>query len=153
MPYIKSKSQQLVKPAMNPVSTYSRQVLVQLRVPAGVGNTDYAITPPLGDTTWLLGVDLWLSAIGIGVWIGGMIHIKTGTGREPSAGLIVTRWESIMDTSMLLKGAIVWYGDIGHLHFSMKRLYRESGRRFGIVIENLKANTINALGAFEISEG
>lgn len=153
MPVLVNKPQGIRTGVMYPRGVYSRQVLVELKVPAGVGNNDYAVTPPVGIETWLMGVDLWLFPTASGGWIGGLIHVSTGTGKEVNAGIIATQWDPLMDMTMMFKRSMLWYGEREHLHFAMQKYLGGSGRRFGVTVENLTALEFWCIGAFEISEG
>lgn len=131
----------------------SRVIIVQLLVAAGIGNDDFAVTPPLGNRVRLLSVDIWYQPTTQGGFIKGYLKITTGTGETFTADLVSNKWSSVMDTTMLLKvGMLVFCCDL-HLHFDMHKLYTGESQRFGIYSESNANQQYSVIGAFHIAEG
>lgn len=148
-----ARNQQAEMERLHPKPVYSRTIILELMVPAGVAAEDYAATPPLGNRVWLLGIDIWLFAITPGDMIGGTIWLSSGLGKTTDTGEIATKWDPIMDMSMVPKKAIWYRGADNKLSFDMMKFYQKQAIRFGIATQNLTVNEWWAICAFKISEG
>lgn len=139
---------------LNPGPVYSRVVNLELHVPAGLGASDWEVTPPLGQNIWLLGVRAWFFSSAVGVLIGGIVRITAGTGVNLTEEIVATRWEPIIENYGGAKTGLYWHSDKGSFAWQMRRLYTGQARRFGCVIENFDPEQHwVALVSFEISEG
>lgn len=138
---------------IEPAPVHSRVVLVQIFVAAGVGNDDWAVTPPLGNRVTLLGIDVWILPTSQGGFIKAFIKLTAGSGDRFSGPVVALDWASIMDTTMLLKtGISVFCCDL-HLGFTMNKLYVGESQRFGIYSENNSNTAYTMLCAFKVAEG
>lgn len=152
MAKLANKSQPIVSGVMNPQATYSRVVIVQLLVAAGVGNEDYGITPPLGNRVRLLGVDVWIQPTNQGGFIVAYLKVKSGTGVPISAIRMSVDWLPVMDVSMILGVGMMLFCCEKHMHFSMNKLYVGESQRFGLYSQSNSNTQYTILGAFEIAE-
>lgn len=136
-----------------PVERESRVIILQLLIKAGAGNSDYAITPPLGNRVRLLGVDVWFQPTSQGGFIKAYLKVTTGTGTGLSADIVGWRWPSVMDTTMIMKvGMLIFCCDL-HLHFNMNKLYIGESQKFGIWSESNANVQYSILAAFLVAEG
>lgn len=136
-----------------PAPVHSRVVLMQLLVAAGVGNDDYAVTPPLGNRVRLLGVDVWIMPTSQGGFIEASLKVTAGSG-ERFTGLVVSEaWAPVMDVTMLLKVGILFYCCDNHFHFDMNKLYIGESQRFGMYSVSTSNTQYTILGGFHIAEG
>ncbi|MBA7627279.1 hypothetical protein ES703_34741 [subsurface metagenome] len=147
-----TKSQAIRASVNNPMAAYSRVVLVQLIVDAGVGSDSAGTTPPLGNRVRLLGVDIWLQPVAQGGFIEGAVKVKTGSGVKTPVSVISLEWATVMDESQLLKLGFLVFCCVQHYHFDMNRLYVGESQRFAVYSTNLSNTKYSILGAFQISE-
>lgn len=149
-----SVNQRIVTGVMYPRGVYSRQVGIEIKVPAGVGEDGFNFTPVLGQQLWLLGIDFWAFGVELGVTLGGFISIAAGTTKPSSGFQIAAEWEKCMQYSGIKPMMYWWSQDTGHFHWSMNRYYSGGGRRFACGIQNFSADKDWwAWVFFEISEG
>ncbi|MBA7549726.1 hypothetical protein ES705_42221 [subsurface metagenome] len=123
-------------------------------MPAGVASEDWNYTDPVAGNVWLLGVDMWVSALTADGECGGFFQISTGFGKAAHAGVIVMEWESLLSHQGIKPYPAFKFIEGGHLSFSMARYWTGVPRSFGVWIGNFSATVqLFALFAFEISEG
>ncbi len=148
------RNQQAEMQRLHPKPAYSRVVNLTLQVPAGAGNEDLAVTPPIGNRIWLLGVDLFVTNLNVDVVASGFIYISTGTGQKVTGENVATKWELIIPNYGGPKPGLYYSGIRDHFHWDMMRFYEGAGRRFGALAENL-TDTIGfrVWVSLQISEG
>lgn len=138
----------------SPKPAYSRVINLTLQVPAGAGEEDFAVSPPIGNRVWLLGVNLTILNMDIDVVCSGFIYISTGTEKKVTGGVIAEQWDPIIRNYGGPKPGFYYSGIRDKFHWDMMRFYEGSGRRFGAVAENLTdIKGWRAWISFEISEG
>ncbi|MBA7479330.1 hypothetical protein ES707_14764 [subsurface metagenome] len=154
MPFLVNKPQPIRAGVQYPTAGYSRTFGLACKAAAGIGDSDFAYSPPLGTPFWLLGVGIWFGSEDPAQNTGGTIYIATGTG-IPVAGQIATQWELVIPFwAGTTKPAIMVRGANQFLWFPMTRLYKAEALRFGMTIENGYAEgTFWVNSWFEISEG
>ncbi|NVM23074.1 MAG: hypothetical protein HWN68_14985 [Desulfobacterales bacterium] len=137
-----------------PKLAYSRVINLTLQVPAGAGETDHAVTPPIGNRVWLLNVKMnFMSQTRASVF-GGFVYISTGTAKEVNPAKIAGEWEPVIKQIGGPKPAFYYTGFGESYSWDMMKFYEGHGRRFGAVAENLSADqTWRLWVSFEISEG
>jgi len=153
MAEIVNRRQAIRRAAPTPASYMSRDIAVELKVGGGVGVSDYAITPTMGRAVQLHSIDLWLFPDVKDLWIGGLIWLTTGSGKEVNSEIVSVGWQPILDMSMCFKNSLLWYGYGEHFHFDVNQRFAGESRRFGCAISNMTVNQFWAIGVFQISEG
>lgn len=149
-----ARNQQAEVARLHPKPVYSRVINLTLQVPAGLGQEDFAVSPPIGNRVWLLGVDLFILNMDVDVVCSGFIYISTGTDKKVTAPMIAEQWDSIIRNYGGPKPAFYYSGIRDHFHWDMMRFYEGTGRRFGAVAQNLTdIKGWRAWISFEISEG
>jgi len=139
---------------LHPKPVYSRVINLTLQIPAGLGQDDFAVSPPIGNRIWLLGVDLIILNRDVDVVCSGFIYISTGTDKRVTAPMIATKWDPIIRNYGGPKPGFYYSGIRDKFHWDMMKFYEGSGRRFGAVAENLTdIKSWRAWVSFEISEG
>ncbi len=147
-------SQQVRTAALRPDPAYSRQIALELHVPAGLGAEDFCFTPPLGNSLILYGIDLWMRCPDPPAFMGGFIYLMSGTGKPSTAGKMIMGWDHIVPLSCGVKPGIgLYYCSHTELHFTMKKRYMFDAIRFGAAAENGFNQDWDATLLFEISEG
>lgn len=149
-----SKNQRLVTGVMNPGSSYSRTVTCIAYIK---GTPDArGFTPPLGQVVRLLGVDIWTtpdySAVAGAAF---SFRILYGTGEPPTAAAIL-EWENIIPVYWPDGTPREWHQHQmnEHMHWSMDRLFKGQGQRFGVWLEVSGVIPIlEFFASFQISEG
>jgi len=137
-----------------PKPAYSRWINLTLQVAKGLGEEDLAITPPIGNRVWLLGVKLWVFVPEIGNCASGFTYIRTGTDQKANASQVATKWDPVIRNYGGPKPGFYWSCEHGFWDWDMEMLYTGSGRRFGVVAENLSVTVAFRLWvSFKISEG
>jgi len=137
-----------------PVPAYSRVFGLFCQLSPGVGNDDYAVSQPLGNRLWLLGVRCEFMPQALDEASGCLLYIASGQDAKANAEAISTRWDLVLECSGGAKKGIYWTIEPRELYLPMKRLYTGRALRFGIVAENLSATVgLNVNVFFEISEG
>lgn len=151
---IVARNQQDEVRRLHPKPAYSRVINLTLQIAAGAGNDDFAVSPPIGNRVWLLGVDLTILNMHVDVVCSGFIYISTGTETKVNAERIVSQWDPIVRNYGGPKRGFYFSGIREHYHWNMMKFYEGSGRSFGAVAENL-TDVIGwrAWVSFEISEG
>jgi len=154
MPLLTNKLQSIQVGVQNPIAEYSRTFGLACKAKAGIGEKDFAYSPPMAKNFWLLGVGIWFGSEDPMQNTGGTIYIAAGTG-TPTASVIATEWEIVIPFwAGTTKPAIMVRGANQFLRFPMKRLYIENMSRFGMTIENGYAvGSFWVNSWFEISEG
>lgn len=148
------RNQQREMERLHPKPAYSRVINLTLQIPAGLGKDDFAVSPPLGNRIWLLGVDLIILNRDVDVVCSGFIYISTGTDKRVTAPMIATKWDPIIRNYGGPKLGFYYSGIRDQFHWNMMKFYEGSGRRFGAVAENLTdIKGWRAWVSFEISEG
>lgn len=147
-----SKSQSIRSTVSNPMASYSRIVSCSHYHPKPPGQ-DFAYTEALGQNLWLLGVDVWLTTITpeanhqftFSVW-----HVT----QKPTTVLQVYANENVLPVQSTTG---IWYwhstGPDAHFHWSMQKLYKGVGQRFGAVLTGAGAVLSQIHASFEIAEG
>lgn len=137
-----------------PKPAYSRVINLTLQIPAGLGQSDFAVSPPIGNRVWLLGVDLIILNMDVDVVCSGFIYISTGTDKRITEPLVAEQWEPVIRNYGGPKPGFYYSGIRDQFHWSMMKFYEGSGRRFGALAENLTdIKGWRAWISFEISEG
>ncbi len=147
-----SRDQPLVKGIYYPRGVYSRVVCLHVGVLAGVGMGSFAFTPVVASRTWLLSVDMWLQPRALTDVISGYIWLRTGLAKEPTYGVIVFDWSSVVDLSTTAKNAFYYVGGVQHWRFEMNQLFTGSPRRFGIAVANGVDVMWDLQASFTVSE-
>lgn len=151
---IVSRDQQEEMERLHPKPVYSRVINLTLQIPAGAGNDDFAVSPPVGGRIWLLSVKLVTMSQTRANVFGGFIYIATGTDKKVNAPLIATVWQPVIRQYGGPKPAFYYTGFGDSYDWSMMQFFEGAGRRFGAVAENLFAeDSWRAWISFEISEG
>ena len=149
-----NEGQPLRRAVLAPGGAYSRVFGLACKANAGIGNDDFAYSPPVGNRFWLRWMSLWFGG-GNASTCAGTIYISSGLGVPANGEVVALRWEMVIPFwSGTTKPAIMLQGREGYLWWPMNRLYRGEGLRFGLAIENGSATRpwwVNAW--FEISEG
>lgn len=154
MARIAAGGQVLRHAAMNPVSSYSRVIALELRLAITHGATAFCYTPTLGNRTWLHSIDVWAYSHEIDLVIGGYFYLMFGGGIPVGAGDIAVRWSPIVPLHCGVKPGFAWFDVRGfHRRFTMCKLFEFDELRFGVTIENGYLRAWAATVAFEISEG
>jgi len=137
-----------------PKPAYSRWINLTLQVAKGLGEEDFAVTPPIGNRVWLLGVKMWVMVPGVGVCGSGFTYIRTGTDPRASASDVATKWDPVIRNYGGPKPGFYWSCEFAAFDWDMEMLYLGQGRRFGAVAENLSATqNFRIWVSFKISEG
>jgi len=136
-----------------PKPAYSRVINLTLQVPAGLGESDFAVSPPVGNRIWLLGVDLFILNMDVDIVCSGFIYISTGTDKRVTEPMIADQWDPVIRNYGGPKPGFYYSGIRDQFHWNMMKFYEGSGRRFGAVAENLTdIKGWRAWVSFEISE-
>ena len=148
------RNQQAEVARLHPKPVYSRVINLTLQIPAGLGQEDFAVSPPVGNRIWLLGIDLHILNMQVDVVCSGFIYISTGTDKRVTAPMIADQWDPIIRNYGGPKTGFYYSGIRDHFHWDMMKFYEGSGRRFGAVAESLvDIISWRAWISFEISEG
>lgn len=137
-----------------PKPAYSRVINLTLQIPAGMGEEDLAVSPPVGGRIWLLNVKLITMSQTRANVFGGFIYISTGTDKKVTGQMIAVDWEPVIRQYGGPKPAFYYTGFGDSYSWDMMQFYEGPGRRFGAVAENLFPDDAwRAWISFEISEG
>lgn len=148
------RNQQAEMERAHPKPAYSRVITLELVVAAGIGEDCYNYTDRLGTNLWLLGVDVWVTALALNGECGGFFQISTGFDKPASSEEVALKWKSLFQHKGIKPFPSFRFYQGGHLRFSMRRFWNGQPRRFGVYIANFSATDgMFALFAFEISEG
>jgi len=149
---IRTPNQTILAGVTHPESSYSRVVSCSHYHPVPPGQ-NFAYTIALGQSIWLLSVDVWLDtnphfanhAFTFSVW-----RLMT----EPRVLLDMYAAENVLP---LRSNAGWWYwhkyGPEGHFHWDMEHLYQGQGQRFGVVLTGAGAIISQIHASFRITEG
>lgn len=149
-----ARNQQREMERLHPKPAYSRVINLTLQVPAGMGEEDFAVSPPIGSRVWLLSVKLITMSQTRANVFGGFIYISTGTDKKVDGGTIALSWEPVIRNYGGPKAAFYYTGFGDSYGWDMMQFYEGAGRRFGAMAENLFPDeTWRAWISFEISEG
>lgn len=151
---IVARNQQAEMARLHPKPVYSRVINLTLQITPGAGADDFAVSPPVGNRVWLLGMDLFLFSLEVDVVFSGFIYISTGTDKRVTPTMIAAQWDPIVRNYGGPKPGF-YFSTLGqHFHWDMMKFYEGSGRRFAAVGENL-TDIIGwrAWVSFQISEG
>lgn len=148
------RNQQEESRRRNPKPAYSRVINLTLQVPAGIGTEDFAVSPPIGNRIWLLGVRMYVMSLSVDIVCSGFIYIGTGTDKKVTGEKIATQWDPVIRQYGGPKPGFYYSGIRDGFYWSMRKFYEGSGRRFGVVAEGLSQYEVMRVWiAFEISEG
>lgn len=148
------RNQQWDMERRHPKPAYSRVINLTLQIPAGVGNEDYAVSPPVGGRVWLLSVSLITMSQTRANAFGGFIYISTGTDKNAGPEMIAVQWQPVIRQYGGPKPAFYYTGFGDAYSWDMMQFFEGDGRRFGAVAQNLFATeTWRAWISFQISEG
>lgn len=151
---IVGRGQQEEMRRLHPRPAYSRVINLTLQVAAGIGADDYAVSPPIGNRVWLLGVDLVILNMDVDVVCSAFFYISTGTDKKVNGEKIATEWDPVIRNYGGPKPGFYYSGIRDQFHWDMMKFYEGSGRRFGAVAESLtEIKGFRAWVSFEISEG
>lgn len=151
---IVGRNQQLAMAEAHPRPYYSRVLTLELSLAAGIGADDFNYTEKLGANLWLIGVDMWVTALALNGECGGFFQISTGTDPPKSAGEVCMGWKSLFVHQGIKPYPAFKFFQQGHMRFNMKRFWEGQPRRFGVYAANFSAaHGLFVVFAFEISEG
>jgi len=152
MALIVNESQFLRKGVTYPRGVYSRQIGLEIIVPAGAEGYNY--TEPLADRLWLLGVDYYGFTGAVGAVVGMALKIVSCQGPPASVADILVNLPAIIPCRGTKPYMFWWRVEQGHMHWSMNKYYNEPGQRFACAMDNtLGTVQWNAHVFFQISEG
>lgn len=138
----------------HPKPVYSRVINLTLQIAAGLGNTDYAVSPPIGGRVWLLNVTLSTMSQTRANPFAGFIYISTGTDKNVDDQVIAVKWEPCIRQYGGPKPAFYYSGFGDNYGWDMMKFFEGTGRRFGAMAANLSnTETWRAWISFQISEG
>lgn len=148
------RSQQEWMAREHPKPAYSRVINLTLQIPAGMGEEDFAVSPPVGSRIWLLNVKLITMSQTRANVFGGFIYISTGTDKKVTGAMIAVDWEPVIRNYGGPKPGFYYTGFGDSYGWDMMRFYEGAGRRFGAMAENLFPDDgWRAWISFTISEG
>jgi len=151
---IVGRNQQAEMARLHPKPAYSRVINLTIQIPAGMGERDYAVSPPVGSRVWLLNVQLHTMSQTRANVFGGFIYISTGTDKKIEAETISMKWEPVIRNYGGPKPGFYYTGFGDSYSWDMMRFYEGAGRRFGAMAQNLfPDDTWRAWISFQISEG
>ncbi|MBA7716633.1 hypothetical protein ES703_125707 [subsurface metagenome] len=149
-----ARDQQREMERRHPKPAYSRWVNLTLQVEAGAGQDDFAVTPPLGNRIWLLGVKMYIFVPGVGNCASGFTYIRTSTDPRATAEQVATQWEPVIRNYGGPKPGFYWSCEQAGYEWEMAQFYDGAGRRFGAVAENLSpSQNFRMWVSLKISEG
>lgn len=149
-----ARNQQAEVARIHPKPVYSRVINLTIQVPAGLGEEDFAVSPPIGNRVWLLGVKMFVMNLSVDIVCSGFIYISTGTDKKVTGEMIAVQWDPVIRNYGGPKPGFYYSGIRDKFHWDMMRFYEGSGRRFGIVAQSLSVLEVMRIWcSFEISEG
>lgn len=152
--FVVRRNQQEEIRRLHPKPAYSRVINLTVQIPAGLGADDSAVSPPIGNRVWLLGVDLFVMSLEVDIVGSGFIYISTGTEQKVTKEFIATKWDPVIRNYGGPKPGFYYSGTRGKFHWDMMRFFEGSGRRFGVLAQNLTDIVgWRAWVSFQISEG
>jgi len=148
------RDQQAEVRRLYPKPAYSRVINLTIQVPAGAGTEDFAVSPPVGNRIWLLGVRMYVMNLSVDIVCSGFIYISTGTDKKVTGSMIAMQWDPVIRHYGGPKPGFYYSGVRDKFHWSMMRFYEGTGRKFGVCGQGLSQyETMRIWVAFEISEG
>lgn len=138
---------------LTPGGIYSRVVSCMGLAFSGV--PDWAITHPVGQRVWLLGIRLWHRHAGPTSNAYTSVRFFTGTTAIRTAAEIL-EWEEILPVSGYGDDLVFWrlYDEWPSMAWSMRQLFSGEGRRFGVrAVRSAAALSDEYYVSFEVSEG
>lgn len=152
--FVVGRNQQVEMARLHPKPVYSRVINLTIQVPAGLGQEDFAVSPPVGNRIWLLGVNLTVMNLSVDIVCSGFIYISTGTEQKVDGEMIAVKWDPIIREYGGPKPGFYYSGIRDQFHWDMMKFYEGSGRRFGIVGYSTSIyEVMRCWVSFEISEG
>lgn len=146
--------QQEIVAARHPRVSYSRAVCLDCTATVGIGNSDFALSPALGDRLWVLGVRLVNLPPVLDLMSGGLFYVLVGSGPAPTSSQMIAGWERVILSYGGVKPAVRLQGLWCEVYIPMRRFFEGRALRLGLVIENFSdAVVMNGFAIFEISEG
>ena len=127
------RSQQAEMRQRYPKPAYSRIISFRMKVP-GDGKDYMMCTQPLGQTIWLLKIQVWVLPKLIDASKGTSITIHTGTNK-PMSVEDVKNWERIVPLIDETGAKRVWplHDGRDHIEWELMALYKGQPRRFAII--------------------
>ena len=149
-----NQGQPLRRNVLDPVSSYSRLVGVELRIPAGIGSDDYCVTPQLGNRLVLNAIHFHGECPVLNTVVGGFVYLMFGSGIPAGSGDVADRWNHIIELHCGVKKAMrIVFVERLDLCWPMRRRFIYDEIRFGVVMENFGLTAWYATVLFEIMEG
>lgn len=149
-----ARNQQEEMARRHPKPVYSRVINLTIQVPAALGAEDFAVSPPVGNRVWLLGVTMYVMNLSVDIVCSGFIYISTGTEQKVDGEMIAVKWDPIVREYGGPKPGFYYSGIRDMFHWDMMKFYEGSGRRFGIAGYGLSIYEVMRIWvSFEISEG
>jgi len=137
-----------------PLPYYSRVVGVR-PLATGLAESNWDVTPPLGNVVWLLGVDIWFDHSTLDP--GDLYYDQAVVFQSfisPKTALELSQCEVILPTTKAgIGNCWVNFDRSAHMHFNLRRLFTGGAIRFGLYVTNLEDGILVCQAAFEISEG
>lgn len=154
MAKLATNNQRIITGVTHPESSYSRVFGLSCKVVAGLGNDDFAYSPPMGQNFWLRFVSIHYCGGLAADLAGGLITVSFGTG-VPTTEIVATSWEILIPFwAGTTKPAIMVQGIDQYMFFPMSRLFAREALRFGLRIDNFSDTRPFWVDVFfEISEG
>jgi len=148
-----ARNQQLAMAAEHPKPYYSRVVSVWLGLVEAAG-LQYAVTPPVGNNVWLLGVRIWIDLKATDRGQLNYFKVFAGSGKPGSVD-DVKSWTDILPVWSTQAADVNWglYDGSPGMKWSMMRFFEGTERRFGVVAGRVGKDTSVMFASFEISEG
>lgn len=148
------RNQQAEMQRLHPKPVYSRVINLTIQVPVGLGSEDYAVSAPIGNRVWLLGVNLYVMNLSVDIVCSGFIYISTGMETKADAEMIAVKWDPVIREYGGPKPCFYYSGNRDKFHWDMMQFYEGSGRRFGIAgFSTSIYEVMRCWVSFEISEG
>ena len=152
--FVVRRDQQAEMERLHPKPAYSRVINLTLQVPAGMGEEDFAVSPPVGGRIWLLNLTVCFMSQTRANVFGGFIYISTGTDKKVNADIVAVKWQPVIRNYGGPKPGFYYTGFGDSYSWDMMSFFEGAGRRFGVMAENLfPADGWRAWISFEISEG
>ncbi len=148
-----TRKQPIIAGVTHPKSGYSRNVSLMCGVGAGVGNNDYAFSPPMSDNIWLLRIQAWFMSETVGSQGSATFFIRCATS-QPNSYAEVQAARNLVPVYARMS-FVEWnfHGESFSFDWSMSELIARPDRRFAIAISNLSPTVgISLRASFEISE-
>lgn len=148
-----NRSQQVTKSGLNPKSSYSRLVCLDV-APLAAGPTVYAYTPAYGQNIWLLGI--WIQHMPRAASIVDFTSVLLVAGSGvPTNVADLYGWEHVLGIVQLegIPPGLRVYDGLNALSWSMSRLFKGQSRRFAIIANRTGAGNDLVQVQIEISEG